>query len=461
MTDIVQPPRRLLVPSRRRFLGGVAGAAAVGPLLAGGAVHAAGSDEIQVALVGCGGRGGGAAVDALSAAQAPLKVVAMADVFKDRIDIAKRSLTEQFKERVDVPEERSFVGFTAYRQAMDALRPGDIVILATPPAFRAVHFAAAIEKGLHVFMEKPVSIDGPSTSRIIALAAKATEKKLKVGVGLMCRHCDRRQELFERLQNGEAGELLSFYGHRMHQAAQNMDLFPGPPEGMTELQWQVKRFHGFLWASGGIFSDYYVHHIDEVCWMRGAWPEKAEAVGGRQFPGKLTDQNFDNYAIEYTFPDGTKFFYAGQHIKNGVNKFGVYGTGSKGAFTISTRGHKPAKCTIYKGQKMVDDAIAWTAEQPEPNPYRVEWEHLVNAIVKDEPYNEAVRGAEASLATAMGRFAAHTGKPITYDEMLNLEDDLTAGVESLADDSPAPLARREDGTYPIPQPGRYTFEYHD
>jgi predicted dehydrogenase len=460
MPPIVPAESAILLPSRRSFLGGTAGVVA-GTLAAGRAVHAAGSDEIRVALVGCGGRGGGAAVDALTAAKAPLKVYAMADVFRDRIEIVKRSLTEEFKERVDVPEERTFVGFEAYREAMAALRPGDIVILATPPAFRAAHFAAAIDKGLHVFMEKPISIDGPSTNRIIALAAKATEKNLKVGVGLMCRHCRSRRELLDRLRAGEAGELLSFIGHRMHPAAQGMDLWPGPAEGMTELQWQVKRFHSFLWASGGIYSDYYVHHVDEVCWMKGAWPEKAEAVGGREYPGKLPDQNFDNYGVEYTFADGTKFHYYGQHIRNGVSKFGLHGTGSKGAFTISARGHTPAKSTIYKGQAMTKDAILWTAEQPEPSPYRLEWEHLVDAIVKNEPYNEAVRGAEASLATAMGRFAAHTGRAVTFDEMLAMPDDMTAGVERLKDDSPPPLARNADGLYPVPMPGRYKFEYHD
>jgi predicted dehydrogenase len=169
-------------------------------------VHAAGTDEIRVALIGCGGRGGGAAADALSVPGAPIKVVAMADLFRDRVDIVKRSLGEQFKERIDVPDERMFIGFEGYRQAIDCLRPGDIALFATPPAFRAPQFAYAIEKGVHTFMEKPVSIDGPSTKRIIELAAKATEKNLKVGVGLMCRHSEARRELFDRLQNGEAGE---------------------------------------------------------------------------------------------------------------------------------------------------------------------------------------------------------------------------------------------------------------
>ncbi|MDA0970762.1 MAG: Gfo/Idh/MocA family oxidoreductase, partial [Planctomycetota bacterium] len=198
-------------PSRRRFLATSAKAATAagfsGTLLSGHVippVHAAGSDAINVALIGCGGRGGGAAADALSVPGGRVKVVAMADVFQGQIDIIKRSLASSFKERVDVPDDRSFVGFEAYKQAVDCLDPakGDIALFATPPAFRAVHFAYAIEKGVNVFMEKPVSIDGPSTKRMIALAAKADEKNLKVGVGLMCRHCVARQELFDRLQDG-------------------------------------------------------------------------------------------------------------------------------------------------------------------------------------------------------------------------------------------------------------------
>ena len=427
--------------------------------LAAGRAHAAGSDEIQLALIGCGGRGGGAAGDALSVPDGRLKLVAMADIFKDRTDIVRRSLSEQFKERIDVPQERTFIGMEAFKQAIDCLRPGDIAISATPPAFRAAHFQYAIEKGVHLFMEKPVSIDGPSTKRIIELAAKADAKKLKVGVGLMCRHSEARRELFDRLQNGEAGDLITFRGYREHPAVQPMDLFPGPPEGMSELFWQAKRFHGFLWASGGIFSDYYVHHVDEVCWMKNAWPMKAEATGGRHFRGKLDDQNFDTYGVEWTFADGAKFFYSGRAMANCDTKFGLFGQGSKGAFTISASGHMPAKSTIYKSQRMDKDNILWTAAQPEKNPYRLEWEHLVAAILADTPYNEAKRGAEASLVTAMGRFAAHTGRAVTYEEMFDSPDDLTAGVDSLTDASPAILAKNAEGTYPVPMPGKYKFEY--
>jgi predicted dehydrogenase len=457
---------RPIVASRRGFLDVVGRGtvvASVGTLLGGAGLrnaHAAGEDEIRVALIGCGGRGTGATIDALSVPGGNLKVVAMADVFPERLSIKKQSLMaqEQFKDRVDVPEERSFIGFDAYRQAIDCLRPGDIALFATPVAFRAAHFAYAIEKGVHSFMEKPIAVDGASAKRMIDLAAKADEKNLKVGVGLMCRHCDRRNELKARLDAGEAGELVAFRGYRNQRPAHNLDLYPGHGE-MPELLWQVRRFHNFLWGSGGIFSDYCIHHIDEVCWMKGAWPVKAEAIGGRHFQGKLNDQNFDNYAIEYTFPDGAKFFYQSRIMKDCHQQFGVFGQGAKGAFTISASGHSPARSTIYKSQRMEAGNVLWAAEQPEPNPYRREWEHLVAAIRTGEPYNEAVRGAEASLVTAMGRMASHVGQPLTYQEALDWGDDLTAGVAELTADSPAPVQLDADGKYPVPYPGKYKFEY--
>jgi len=452
--------------SRRTFLGNVSRggiAATVGSLVGAAGlrnVHAAGDDEIRVALIGCGGRGTGATIDALSVPGGNIKVVAMADVFPDRLSIKKQSLLaqEQLKEKIDVPEDRSFIGFDAYKQAIDCLRPGDIALFATPVAFRAVHFAYAIERGVHSFMEKPIALDGASARRIIDLAKKADEKSLKVGVGLMCRHCDRRRELKERLEAGEAGELVALRGYRSHTPPHNLDLFPGPGD-MPELLWQVRRFHNFLWASGGIFSDYCIHHVDEASWMKGAWPVKAEAIGGRQVKGKVNDQNFDNYAVEYTFPDGAKFFYQSRIMKDCHQQFGLFGQGSKGAFTISASGHSPARSTIYKSQRMEADNVLWAAAQPEPNPYRREWEDLVAAIRSGEPYNEAVRGAEASLVTAMGRMSAHVGRPLTYEEALNWEDDLTAGVADFMVDSPAPVQADADGQYPVPSPGKYTFEY--
>jgi len=463
MTD---PTGSFATGSRRAFLGAAGAAlattapadtpatpAAVPP----GGVHVSGSDEIPAALVGCGGRGGSAVIDAFDARGGRVKLTAMADVFPARIASAKRSLQERFPERMDVPDDRTFIGFDAYRRAIDSLPAGGIAIFATPPAFRAVHFAHAIAKGVHVFMEKPVSIDGPSTRRIIELAAQADAKRLKVAVGLMCRHCDRRRELLDRLRDGEAGDLIAFRGYRSHTPPHNLDLAPGP-EGMSELLWQIRRFHNFLWASGGVFSDYCIHHIDEVCMMKGAWPKTADAVGGRHYKGRISDQNFDVYSVEYTFDDGATFIYESRLMNNCRQHFGVYGQGSKGAFTISTSGHSPARPTIYTSQRRAKDTILWTADQPEPSPYRREWDHFVAAIVADEPYNEAVRGAEASLVTAMGRFSAHVGRPVTFQEMLDCPEDLTAGVEHLTMESPAPIVADADGRYPVPNPGKSKFE---
>lgn len=236
--------------TRRRFLQAGSTSAVTVPVLsslltgtAAANLHAAGGDSIQVALIGCGGRGGGAAANALAVVEAPLKLVALADVVQGRAEIVRRNLGAKHPDRVDVPDDRMFIGFEAYKDAIDALRPGDIAIFATPPAFRAPHFEYAINKGLHVFMEKPVAVDGASARRIIDLAAKADEKKLKVGVGLMCRHCPRRRELFDRLQAGEAGELIAFRAYREHNPVHNLDLFPGVPEDSTELLWQIGRAH--------------------------------------------------------------------------------------------------------------------------------------------------------------------------------------------------------------------------
>src|SRR5689334_4710945 len=241
------------------------------------AVHAAGSDMIQVALIGCGGRGGGAAANALAVKRGPVKLVAMADLFPERITADYKVLNEKYSSQMEVPPDRQFLGFDAYKHAMDCLRPGDIAIFATPPAFRWVHFTYAIQKGLNVFMEKPVTVDGPTTRRMLALGEEAAKKNLKVGVGLMCRHCDARGELFKRIQDGEIGDIVLLRAYRQT-APVGTALVEPKPEGISELMYQIQRFHGFLWASGGCYSDFLIHNIDECCWMKNEWPTKASAT---------------------------------------------------------------------------------------------------------------------------------------------------------------------------------------
>lgn len=438
--------------SRRGFLiqaGRVAAVSAVSGLVLPH-VHAAGSDLIQVALIGCGGRGTGAADNALATKGGPIKLVAMADVFPDKMNSGYESLKNQVGDKMDVPPERRFMGFDAYKKAMDCLRPGDIAILATPPAFRWVHFSYAVAKGLNVFMEKPVTVDGPSTKRMLALAEESEKKNLKVGVGLMVRHCKARQELLKRIQDGQIGDLLLLRACRLGSQAA---LAAPRAAGTSELMHQVRRFHSFLWASGGLFSDYNIHQIDECSWMKGSWPIKAHATGGRHFRGNSLDQNFDNYAIEYVFADGSRFFFNGRYQSGCHDEFASYAHGTKGSAIISTAVHTPGKCRIFKGQNFTRADMTWAFPQPEPNPYQLEWDDLVSAIRNNEPYNEVKRGAIASLVTSMGRMAAHTGQVVTYEDMLECPHEFAPEVDKMTPDSAAPLQMGADGRYPVPEPG--------
>ena len=451
--------------TRREFLkrsGQVAAASAlVG--LAAPAVHAAENNTINIALVGCGGRGGGAIGNALAVDNGPQKLVAMADVFPDRLadcyTALEGKLKDKFARQVAVPEERKFIGFDAYQKAMDCLSPGDVVILATPPAFRWVHFTYAISKGLNVFMEKPVAVDGPTARKMFLLNEAAENKNLKMAVGLMCRHCEARHELFSRIQDGQIGDIMLLRAYRM-EGPTGSAFSPRKSEDLSELLWQIKRFHSFLWASGGSYSDFLIHNIDECCWMKNAWPVEAKASGGRHYRGDSVDQNFDSYSVEYTFGDGAKLMLEGRNIAGCYDEFASYAHGTKGSAVISTSSHSPAKCRIYNSQRLLNKKdLAWAFPPPEKDPYQLEWNDLIKAIRNNSPYNEVKRGVEASLVTAMGRMAAHTGRKITFEEILNCDHEFAPDVDKLTMDSPAPLVATSEGKYPIPTPGLSKREY--
>jgi predicted dehydrogenase len=317
-------------------------------------------------------------------------------------------------------------------------------------AFRWVHFTYAIAKGLHVFMEKPISVDGPTTRKMLALALEASKKNLKVGVGLMCRHCAARAELYDRIKSGQIGELTTLRTYRQVSPAGFVN--PRPPH-QSELLFQIQRYLGFFWASGGVFHDYVAHNVDECCWMKDAWPVRAQGQGARLYRGEAVDQNFDQYSVEYTFPDGAKLFLYSRYMAGCHEEFASYALGTTGSAVISTFVHTPAKCRLYKGYNQTRANLLWAFPQPEPNPYELEWDHLIDAIRQDRPYNEVKRGAEASLVVAMGRRAVHTGQIVTFDEMLNGDEEFAPGVDQLTKDSPAPLLADASGRYPLPQPG--------
>jgi predicted dehydrogenase len=245
---------------------------------------------------------------------------------------------------------------------------------------------------------------------------------------------------------------------------------PPKPVGTSELMYQIRLFHSFLWASGGVFSDYYIHQIDELSWMKGAWPVEAMALGGRQYRGDSVDQNFDVYAVQYTYPDGTRLFFDGRNMPGVHNEFASYIHGSKGSAVVSTNAHTPGHTRIYKGQNIprwqngqkepAPENLVWAFPQPERSPYDWEWDDLIAAIRDDKPYNEVKRGAEASLVASMGRFAAHTGQVVTFDQMMNHDHEFAPDVDKLTLDGPAPLRAEADGKYPLPEPGiKTTREY--
>ncbi|MGO8701302.1 MAG: Gfo/Idh/MocA family protein [Limisphaerales bacterium] len=442
--------------TRREFLkttGRIAAASALAGISVP-SVHAQGSDTVQVALVGCGGRGTGAAANAMDVNKAPVKLIAMADVFEDRLKSSHDSLAKKYSNRMDVPEERKFIGFDAYKHAMDCLKPGDIAIFTTPLAFRWVHFTYAISKGLNVFMEKPLTADGPTSRRMLKLADEASAKNLKVGVGLMSRHSRALQELSKRIQDGELGEIILMRGYR-NQGPVGSAFTPRKSPNETEVAHQIRRFHSFIWASGGCFNDFNIHIIDHLCWMKNAWPVKAQAIAGRHYRGDNVDQNFDNYAIEYTFGDGTKLMMDGRCVYGCQDVYASYIHGSKGMAIASKYGDCGMPSSTFSSQNLDRSKMIWTSQvsKEESDPYQNEWNELVEAIRNNKPYNEVPRGVRASVVSSMGRYAAHTGQEMSYEEMLNHTHVYAPNVETMTMDGPAPVMSDAEGRYPIPQPG--------
>ena len=451
--------------TRREFIN-TTGRVAATTTIAGLAVpnvYAAENNTIRVVLVGCGGRGTGAAADALSVKYGPIKLVAMADVFPNRLQASHNTLSRKFKpDQFDVPKERQFIGFDAYKKAMDCLNPGDIAIFTTPLTFRWVHFTYAIKKKLNVFMEKPLTADGPTSRRMIELSKQADANNLKVGVGLMSRHSRAMEEAYSRIQAGEIGDIISMRGYRMHGPGGSAFSEKWNGQG-SELMWQISRFHSFVWASGGCFNDFYIHIVDHLCWMKDAWPVKAQAVGARHYKtaksgNPYVDQNFDNYSVEYTFADGTKMHMDGRCINGAERIYSSHAHGTKGMATLSSRGDCGLPSSIFSGQIEDPGKMSWQSkvDPRERNPKRNEWNDLIYAIRNDKPFNETERGVYASLTSSLGRIAAHTGKEWTLEKLLNSEHEYAPGADKWTADSPAPLKSDSNGMYPVPQPGVVT-----
>jgi predicted dehydrogenase len=284
-----------------------------------------------------------------------------------------------------------------------------------------------------------------------ALAEASEKKGLKVGVGLMSRHAKPLIELHDRIQNGEIGDIVLMRGYRMAGplASAFSEKWPGTP---SELLWQISRFHSFLWASGGCFADFYIHHIDHCCWMKNAWPVKAHAIGGRHYRYANVDQNFDSYSVEYTFADNTKFIMDGRCMVGAVPMYHSFAHGTKGSAIIAKNGDCGAPSSIFKGLGMDRESMTWQSTD-KSNPYQNEWNALIDAIRQNTPHNEAKRGVDASVATGLGRMAAHTGQELTWDDFLNCPHAFAPDADKMTMDGPAPVIADKDGRYPVPEPG--------
>jgi myo-inositol 2-dehydrogenase / D-chiro-inositol 1-dehydrogenase len=433
-------------PSRREFLqtsGGLLTGAALTSAITSRA-YAGESNALKLALVGCGGRGTGAAANALST-KGPTTLWAMADFFPNRLQSSHHNLARQFASQLNVPAERQFVGLDAYRKAIDAVAPGGVVLLATPPAFRPIHLEYAVAKGCHVFMEKSFAVDAPGIRRVLKAGEDATRKNLKIASGLRCRHDRALEEAVGQLQAGIVGDIITLWAYRVHSAVG----FTPKDANESELAHQIRNYSNFTWLNGSFLLDWLIHNIDICCWIKGQWPVSAQGQGARQ-TRTVPDQLFDEYAVEYTFADGTRMMAQGRHINDTWGFFGVVVDAARG---VAVLGEGQPKPLIYRGRQRASKNLVWSYRGQPDDAYQVEHDLLFDAIRTDKPYNETDWCAKSCLAGIMGRMAAESGQRITWEQAMHSDLALAPGLDSYTMDSPPPVVPDAQGRYPIAMPG--------
>ncbi len=426
------------VTSRRRFIGASAAVTIAGTLPLARPVHAAGSDEIRIALVGCGGRGTGAAVQAVeNSSSANVKVVALADAFRNRLDTAYRVLEKRQPDHLDVPEERRFVGLDAYRKAIAC--DVDLVLLCTPPGFRPAQFEAAVDAGKHVFMEKPVATDAPGVRRVMAANEIAKQKNLLVAVGHHLRHEVKHEAMIEHIDEGAIGDVQF-----MRAYFNSSGVWVNPrQDGETEMQHQVRNWYYFNWLSGDHIVEQHVHDLDVCNWVMKGPPVEARGAGGRQVRvGKQYGEIFDHHSIEFTYPGGVKMFSYCRHIPDCWNSFSQHIHGDQGS--ISIEGHGAAELFALGAEPIKIERG--------PDGHQTEHDRLFAALIEGRPYNEADYGASSTMTAILGRMASYSGQIISYEDALNSQVDLCP--ESMTWDAETKVKPGADGLYACAMPGR-------
>ncbi len=393
--------------SRRDFLKHSTAALVGGTVTGLGAlpvVHAAGSDAIKVGLIGCGQRGTGAGKDVLSSAPG-VKLVAMGDVFKDRLDKSLGILKEQFADKVDVPEDRQFVGFGAFEKVLAS----DInyVILATPPGFRPWHLKAAVDAGKNIFTEKPVAVDGPGIRSVLATYEEAKAKGLAIGAGTQRRHQNGYVETLKRIHDGAIGQITMA---RVYWNQGPIWVHP-KQDAWSEMEWQLRNWYYFTWLCGDHIVEQHVHNLDVANWAAGSHPLRAVGLGGRQVRIAPEYGNiYDHFAIDYEYPNSLRVASYSRQIPNCENSVSEALHGTKGFCQVNKYEITGEKGWRYAGKNNL--------------PYVQEHTDLIASLRAGKPYNELKGVAESTLTAIMGRMAAYTGQAVTWEQALNSEESL-------------------------------------
>ena len=439
-----QPTRREFVKASSLFAGGLIAS----PLLSKANFFSGADDVIKVALVGCGGRGTGAAMQALLTKQ-NVKLVAMADAFRDRLDSCFNTLNADdisdwsgtsgnVKNKIDIPEERKFVGFDAYKKAIPL---ADVVILATPPGFRPIHFEEAVNQGKHVFMEKPVATDPAGVKKVLDAAQVAKQKKLNVVVGLQRHYQNSYRELFKK--KDLIGDITSA------QAWWNNDgVWVNKRQyNQTEMEYQMRNWYYFVWLCGDHITEQHIHNIDVVNWFKGAYPVKAQGMGGRQVrKGKDHGEIFDHHYVEFEYADGSILNSQCRHIPGTMSKVDELIIGTKGKIQCGAANIiDPRGKVLFQFDRKLEN-----------NPYQAEHDELFAAIAKGEyKFADAENGAKSTMTSILGRMATYSGQIIEWDHALNCGLDLQP-KEYNWNALPA-VTPNEDGYYAIATPGKTRY----
>ena len=417
-------------------------------LLAGGTMlstiplvgaYASGSDTIKIALIGCGDRGTGAAFQALST-KYNIKLVAMADAFQDRIDKSYEALSSKFSTKMDVPKERQFVGFDAYKQAIPL---ADVVLLVTPPGFRPIHFEEAVKQNKQIFMEKPVAVDAPGIRKVLAAAEEAKKKKLNVVVGLQRRYQTNYREAMKRINDGAIGDIMS---GQVYWNSGGVWVNPRKT-GQTEMEYQMRNWYYFNWLCGDHIVEQHVHNIDIANWIKNAHPVSVQGTGSRAWrTGKDYGEIYDNHSIELTYADGAVIHSQCRHFEGISNRVDESFMGTKGKIYLS--GSNQAVMKDYSGKELYNHNTKGNA-----NPYQTEHDELFEAISKGEyKFNNVEYAATSTFTSIIGRYATYSGETIKWDEALAADNSLFP--EKLAWDAMPKLSPDANGLYPYAMPGK-------